>query len=305
MNKRGRSLWRSWYVGTAIVILPVIVGLILWFLVKDQNIAILNPQGVIANQQKDLILFTLLLSAVVVVPVFIMLAAFAWRYREGNHKAAYTPDVEGNRWLETIWWGIPIVIIGILSVVTWVTTHQLDPYKPIASNVPPLKVQVVALQWKWLFIYPEQKIATVNELMIPAGTPISAFWIPSLGSQTYAMTGMSSKLSLMADGPGTFYGTNSNINGKGYADMNFKAIAVKPRDFNMWVKAFNDLPKHDHIDLTSYKKIVKPSTDNPVAYYHLHSEHLYTEIINQYMHGGHAQGASEYHSHEHEEGKGN
>ena len=289
------------------VLLVIIVVLGAWLLVRDANVAVLNPQGVIAKQQRDLIVFTSLLSIVVVVPVFVMLGVISWKYREGNKKATYTPDEEGNRWLEALWWGIPIIIIGILGVVTWVTTHELDPYKPIASNTPALKVQVVALQWKWLFLYPDQGIATLNELRIPAGTPVnfeitadapmSAFWIPNLGSQTYAMNGMSSKLSLMADKPGTYRGSNTNINGEGYADMNFNAIAMKDRaSFDSWVESIKDNEDHHHLDNSVYEALEKPTKKDPVTYYHLHEKALYTEIMQKYM-GGHDEMSGEM-SHE-------
>src|SRR4051812_406278 len=180
------------------IILPILlVGSVIVagasFFFQHYNVDVLNPQGDIARQQRNLIAFTTALGMTVVVPVFIMLGLFAWKFREGNHKAKYRPEWDGNTWLEVIWWGIPILIILILSVVTWRTSHDLDPYKALDSKVKPVEVQVVALQWKWLFIYPEQKIASVNLLQIPEKTPINftitsdapmnSFWIPSLGSQ--------------------------------------------------------------------------------------------------------------------------
>lgn len=259
----------------------------------DKNVAVFNPQGVIAEQQRDLIVFTLLLSLVVVLPVFLMLGIFAWKYRESNTKAKYTPDVDGNKWLEILWWGIPIIIIVILSVVTWITTHQLDPYKSIASDKKPVKVQVVALQWKWLFLYPEQGIATVNELKMPVGTtvdfeltadaPMSAFWIPNLGSQIYAMSGMNSKLSLQASKEGTYRGSNSNINGKGYSGMNFNAVVTRENDFNEWIERVKANDDHHHMDGGTYEELIKPTEKNPVTYYHLHDTDLYTKVVEKYM----------------------
>lgn len=318
MKKRGRGFWKPWYAVIGIILLPVVVGALIWALSADSNVAVLNPQGVVAAQQKDLILFTLALSAIVVIPVFIILALFAWRYQDGAHKGAYTPEVDGNRRIEALWWGIPIVIIGILSVVTWVTSHQLDPHKVLNSNVKPLQVQVVALQWRWLFIYPEQHVATIDELVIPAGTPVnfeitadapmSAFWIPNLGTQTYAMTGMTSKLSLMADKAGTYPGTNSNINGKGYSKMDFNAVALESRrDFDLWAKAIVDKDSHDTLDWNEYKNVAKPNQNNDVHYYHLHDREMYTKVVNQYTaHGGPESGeAMEPHVIEHREGEGN
>lgn len=294
MSKKKRSFFTPVKIIAYIICVSIIAGLGLWLYLADKDVAVFNPQGIIASQQRDLIVFTLLLSVVVVVPVFVLLGVFAWKYREGNG-ARYTPEVEGNRWLEILWWGIPIIIIGILSVVTWVSTHQLDPYKPIESNVKAVKVQVVALQWKWLFLYPEQNVATVNELKIPAGTPISfeltadgpmsAFWIPSLGSQVYAMSGMSTKLSLQADRPGQYRGSNTNINGKGYAGMSFKAVALQSRDdFDKWARKIQAEKGHNHMDSGIYEELMKPSEKTPVTYYHLHDTGLYDKIVNKYMH---------------------
>lgn len=283
------------------VLVPFIVGALVWLLTLGKDVSVLNPQGAIAVQQKELILFTLMLSAVVVTPVFLMLIIFAWRYRASNTKAAYTPDVEGNRWVEALWWGIPILIIGILSVITWVTTHQLDPNKQLVSEVKPVKVQVVALQWRWLFLYPEQKMASVNELIVPAKTPInfeitadapmSAFWIPSLGTQTYAMTGMSAKLSLIADRPGIYRGTNTNINGTGYSKMDFEVKALDSREnFDSWAESYSSQRTHEHMDWDNYESLAKPSKETAVKYYHLHDKNLYTKIINKFAHGATQEG---------------
>ena len=172
-------------------------------------------------------------------------------------------------------------------------------------------MQVVALQWKWLFLYPDQHIASLNELRIPANTPVnfeitadapmSAFWVPSLGSQIYAMSGMSSKLSLMADKAGTYRGANSNINGKGYADMHFNVIALASRqDFNDWVSGIADAESHKHLDSGVYEELAKPSEKNPVTYYHLHDTDLYTKILNKYMASG--TGGAAMHDDEHTHG---
>jgi cytochrome o ubiquinol oxidase subunit 2 len=302
MTKHKRTFLTPWRVVVGAILLAVIIGLGVWLLLAGKNIAVFNPQGVVAAHQRDLIVFTLILSLFVVVPVFVMLGAFAWRYREGNTKAKHRPDEDGNKWLEILWWGIPIIIITILSVVTWVSTHQLDPYKPLASSEKPLKVQVVALQWKWLFLYPEQRIATVNELRIPVGVPVnfeltadapmSAFWIPNLGTQVYAMNGMSSKLSLQADKEGVYRGSNSNINGEGYADMTFNAVAVPKDAFSAWAKATELASDRDgrHMDWDRYSEVAKPSRKEPVNYYHLHDLNLYNRVMQKYMPSGHGDG---------------
>lgn len=295
MTKRKKPLLTPVRVIGASVLLTSIICLATWLFLADKNVAVLNPKGIIASQQVDLMLFTLILSVVVVVPVFAILGLFAWRYREGNtKKVAYAPDEDGNTLLEAIWWGIPIFIIGILSVVTWVSTHQLDPYKSIASDEKAIKVQVVALQWKWLFMYPEYGVASVNELKMPVGVPVdfeitadspmSAFWIPNLGSQVYAMNGMTSKLSLRADKEGSYRGSNTNISGEGYADMHFQAIALKDRAaFDAWVKGIEGNVLYKQLDEDTYKELVKPSKKNPVTYYQSYDTGLFGRILQKYM----------------------
>lgn len=293
-----KSLLTPLRVTGALLLLATVTFAVGWWYLSDKNIAVFNPQGIIATQQKDLILFTLALSLVVVVPVFVMLGVIAWKYREGNEKATYRPDDEGSKWLEIIWWGIPILIIGILSVVTWVSTHQLDPYKSIASAESPVKVQVIALQWKWLFLYPEYDTASVNELRMPVGTPVdfeitadapmSAFWIPNLGSQTYAMNGMSSKLSLRADKQGLYKGTNTNINGEGYAEMEFDVIAMKDKQsLEKWMKEIEKSDKYGLLNEASYSELKKPSRENTVKHYHFYDSNLYNNVMQKYMPAGH------------------
>lgn len=275
-------------VGVTLVSL-IFIGFIVLLFTGD--IAILNPQGIIADKQKSLIIFTVALGMIVVLPVFFLLFFIAHRYRESNEKATYTPEVEGNRLLEFVWWAIPIAIIGILSVVTWVSTHDLDPYRSLSSNTKPVKVQVVALQWKWLFIYPELGIASVNELRIPEKTPISfditadapmsAFWIPKLGSQIYAMNGMTSRLNLEANKAGEYRGVNTNISGEGYAEMDFKTIASSKTEFDQW--ASNLQTANMHLAWGEYEKLAKPSRNQQVVYYMLHEPHLYDRILAKYM----------------------
>ncbi|HMH70309.1 MAG TPA: ubiquinol oxidase subunit II, partial [Candidatus Saccharimonadales bacterium] len=291
MSKKKESKYRLVRiigVGALFLIAAILLG---FLLLNGKNIAVLNPQGVIADKQRELILITVGLGLIVIVPVFILLFAFAWKYREGNEKAKYTPNADGNKWIEGLWWGIPIIIIGILSVITWVSSHELDPYKKLDSQVKPINVQVVALQWKWLFIYPDLGIASVNEVRFPEKTPVNfeltadapmnGFWIPSLGSQVYAMAGMSTKLSLEADKVGAYDGSSSNISGKGYAGMRFKAIATNKQDFAAWSKAVAGADSH--LDWAAYSELVKPSENNQVAYYMLHEPQLYNKVIMKYM----------------------
>lgn len=268
-----------------IVIVVVVVYL------RHQNIAVLNPAGTIAAQERNLMFFALALSLIVVVPVFSMAIIFAWRYRESNTKATYRPDWDRNIIAESIWWGIPTLLILILSVVAWRSSHTLDPYKPIASDKPALTIQVIALDWKWLFIYPKQRIATVNFVQFPNATPINfqitadapmnSFWIPQLGGQIYAMPGMTTELHLMADKYGVFNGSSANISGSGFSGMHFIAQSNSDTQFNQWVQSIRQSP----IQLTNqtYEKLEKQSANNPITYYSLNSTNLFSSVINKYM----------------------
>ncbi len=260
-------------------------------LLKDATIPVLNPRGIIASKEHWLIVFTTLLAVLIVVPVFVMLFVIAWKYRADNPNAQYKPNWDTSRLYESLWWGIPCVIIAVLAVVTWFAAHDLDPYKKLDSAVKPVKVQVVSLQWKWLFIYPEQHVASVNFLQLPVGTPINfeitsdapmnSFWIPSLGGQVYAMSGMSTKLHLMADKPGDYYGSSANISGEGFAGMKFTARASSRADFDTWVTAAQRSPQG--LDAQSYATLAQPSKDTPAANYSLKQPDLYDTIVMKYM----------------------
>jgi len=261
------------------------------FLMRGRTIAILQPAGTIADQQRDLIVFATGLSLLVIVPVFALLGFILWRFRDGNVKAKYRPNWDGSTKLETIWWGIPMVIILVLAGVAWKTSHSLDPYRPLESSVKPLRVQVVALQWKWLFIYPEQHIASVNYLQIPEDTPVNfeitsdapmnSFWIPQLGGQVYAMSGMTTQLHLMADTVGTYAGASANISGSGFAGMKFNVDSVTGSDFTRWV---NDVSQSDKaLTAAAYQELVAPSTDTPVTLFGAVDRGLYDSVIAKYM----------------------
>jgi len=295
MTRKGRvkSIF-PWFAAGGLALIVVASIVIAVISMQDADVSVLNPKGAVAEAERDLFWFTLSLSAFVVIPVFTMLAVFAWRYRENNKRAKYTPDASHNIWIETLWWGIPILIIAILSIVTWISTHQLDPYKPLASNEKPIKIQVIAMQWKWLFLYPEQEVASINVLKIPVGIPInfevtadapmSTFWIPSLGTQIYAMNGMSARLSLIANEPGVYRGSNSNISGEGYADMSFNVETLPDRQaFERWAAMVRDQSNHNHMDMGTYEKLARPSKADPPSYLHLHDTGLYAKVIDKYM----------------------
>ncbi len=194
---------RYYKVVLAVAIILGAIGLLV-VLTGDHNFALLDPKGVVAQKERDLMVVAGLMTLVVVVPVFLLTFGIAWRYRATNTKAKYTPNWDHNIVLETIWWTVPTLLILILGGIIWKSSHELDPFKPLASTNEPMIIQVVALDWKWLFIYPDQQIATVNYVEFPENTPVqfhitadapmNSFWIPQLGGQIYAMAGMSTQL---------------------------------------------------------------------------------------------------------------
>lgn len=254
------------------------------------DIIVLNPKGMIGVKESDLIVTASLLMLIVVIPVFILTWAFAWKYREGNTKSRHDPDWEHNYIAEYCWWGVPLVIIIILGVITWKSSFELNPFKPLESDVKPIKIQVVALQWKWLFIYPEQGIAAVNFVQFPEKTPVNfeitadapmnSFWIPQLGGQIYAMPAMRTKLHLIADEVGSYRGLSANISGKGFAGMTFTAKASSEADFEQWVDDVKS--SGNNLKFADYEKLVEPSEYNPVAYYSLGDRNLFDQIMQKY-----------------------
>lgn len=258
---------------------------------SETPIAMLNPKGEIAEKQRDLLIITTAIMLIVVIPVFILTVFFAWKYRESNKKATYAPEWDTSILAESIWWGIPFVIIIVLSVITWKSCVELDPFKPLESDKKPVTIEVVALQWNWLFIYPEQGIATLNFFQFPEQTPIAfkitadapmnSFWIPDLGGQIYAMAGMESKLHLIANESGSFRGCSSNLSGDGFAGMTFTAIACSESEFNTWVESVKHSP--NHLDASTYNQLAKPSQSKPAASYSLETKDLYHQILMKYM----------------------
>lgn len=260
--------------------------------ISSNNIAVLEPKGMIGEKERELIIIASLLMLIVVIPVFVLTWAFAWRYREGNEKAKHAPDWEHNYIAEYCWWGVPVVIIIVLAVITWKSTHDLNPFKPIVNGKKPVTIQVIALDWKWLFLYPEQGIATVNYIQFPEKTPINfeitsdapmnSFWIPQLGGQIYAMPSMRSKLHLIANEPGNFRGVSSNISGKGFAGMRFIAESCSEEDFLDWVHWVKQSPKH--LGMDEYNHLHKPSEYNSVEYYSLMQKDLFDQVLMKYTH---------------------
>ncbi|MAQ99578.1 MAG: ubiquinol oxidase subunit II [Oceanospirillaceae bacterium] len=258
---------------------------------------ILDPKGQVGVDEKNLILFSTVLMLLVVIPVIFMTIYFAWKYRAGHNQAVYDPKWDHSTRIELVVWLIPCILIVILGAVTWVTTHDLDPYKPLEGKGDHLEIDVVSLNWKWLFIYPDQGIATVNELVIPAGVPVkfrltsesvmNSFFIPQLGSQIYTMAAMETKLHLIADEPGTYDGFSANYSGAGFSGMKFKTIATPTQqDFDAWVGLVRS--SHQTLNDRSYQSLTVPTEDDPVSYYANVDDGLFDRIVMKYMrHHGH------------------
>jgi cytochrome o ubiquinol oxidase subunit 2 len=261
---------------------------LVWF---SLDVVILNPKGLVAYKELEIITITTILMLLVVIPVFLLLAYICWKYRSSNKDAVYDPNWDHNIMAETIWWGFPLLIIFILSLITYTSSHELDPFKPLKSDVKPLRIQVVALQWKWLFIYPEEKIASLNFFQIPENRPISfeltadapmnSFWLPQLGGQIYAMPAMRTELHLIADKPGDYRGSSANISGTGFAGMTFIARASSKEDYEAWVKKVQQSDKS--LDGKEYDALVKPSSYVPVSLYVLKEDNLFDSILMKFM----------------------
>jgi cytochrome o ubiquinol oxidase subunit 2 len=258
---------------------------------RDQ-IAMLFPKGIIALKERNLLFILQAMMLLVIIPVYILTFIFSWKYRAvHNPKGKYDPDLVDNRLAEYIWWGLPFVMTLIISILTWVKTHELDPYKPIESNKKPITIEVVALQWKWLFIYPEEKIASLNFVQFPENTPIhfiitadapmNSFWIPHLGGQIYAMPAMKTELNLMANEVGDFRGSSANLSGEGFADMHFIAKATTEEAYHHWVKTTQE--SSHSLNIEEYKKLALPGKGTPTSY-QLKEDKLFDHIMMKYMH---------------------
>jgi len=253
---------------------------------------VIEPKGPIILAERNLMFDAIAIMMIVIIPAFLMTALFIWRYRGTNRKARYTPNLAYFWPVEVVVWGVPAAIIVWLSIHLWYNTYKLDPYSAIDPNLKPLNVEVIAQDWKWLFIYPEQDIAVVNELVFPAGRPLSlritldtvmnSFMIPALGGQIYAMAGMQTRLHLLADEPGKFWGRNVQYSGRGFANQQFRAIATIKEDFDAWVEKVKGA--EEKLDTVTYEKLLKPSQKVPVTYYSGYEVNLFDTIIAKYAH---------------------
>lgn len=275
-------------------LIPILVFLLILAIagiyIATHDIAILDPKGLIAEKERELLITASALMLIVVLPVLVMTLVFARKYRKDNPKAKYSPDWEESHLAEALWWGIPMIIIFVLALITWRSSHELSPFRPLESDKKPIRIQAVALQWKWLFIYPEYGIATVNLVQFPEKTPVNfeitadapmnSFWIPQLGGQIYAMPAMRTKLHLIANEPGDYRGSSANLSGTGFAGMSFTARASSADDFDTWVDDVQD--SSVGLDMEEYNSLVEPSEYNDITYYQLDDKYLFDRIVNKY-----------------------
>jgi cytochrome o ubiquinol oxidase subunit II len=251
--------------------------------------AVLDPKGPIGQANKTILLDSVAIMLAIVIPTIVATLAAAWWYRSSNTKARYLPDFEYSGALELIVWAIPLLTIMLLGGVAWIGSHDLDPAKPLVSTEEPLNVQVVSLDWKWLFIYPDQHVASVNRLVIPAGTPIhftltsgsvmTAFFVPQLGSMIYTMNKMGTTLHLLADDPGTFRGLATQLSGDGFADMHFEVVAKTSADFYDWLGQVrgggDELTSARYAELSKQNVLPEPITFKTVE------DGLFDKILDQ------------------------
>ncbi len=281
----------------AIALLPLMAAL------SGCNLVVLNPSGDVASQQGDLVVISTLLMLLIIVPVMALTVLFAWRYRQSNNTARYEPDWDHSTQLELVIWAAPLLIIICLGAITWVTTHKLDPYrpldriaagKPVPAGTKPLDVQVVALDWKWLFVYPEYGIASVNEMAAPIDRPIrfsitastvmNSFYVPALAGMIYAMPGMETKLHAVINETGTFKGFSSNYSGAGFSHMRFAFLGLSDGDFDGWVSKVRSAG--GSLDRNGYLALEKPSENVPVQHFGAVDPKLFQAVVNMCVRPG-------------------
>jgi cytochrome o ubiquinol oxidase subunit 2 len=257
---------------------------------------VMNPAGDVAMQQRDLILLATGLMLLIIVPVIALTLFFAWKYRASNTQAAYDPEWHHSTKLELVIWSIPMAIILVLGSVAWITSHTLDPYRPlsriaphqpVAAGVKPLEVEVVALDWKWLFIYPEFGVASVNELAAPVDRPIAfritassvmnSFYVPALAGQIYAMPRMQTQLHAVINKPGVYEGLSANYSGAGFSGMRFTFQGLSQDGFDRWIAKLRASPAR--LTRADYARLAKPSQDEPVRHYAAVDSDLFMRVI--------------------------
>ena len=255
----------------------------------DLPMNILDPQGPIAAAEKTILIDSIAIMLAIVVPIIIAIFAFAFWFRQSNPRATYLPDWEYSGRIELVVWSIPALTVILLGGVAWIGAHQLDPAKPVEGTGQGITIQVVSLDWKWLFIYPDQRVASVNTLTVPVGAPLNlqltsasvmnAFFIPQLGSMIYTMNGMTTRLGLRADTVGTYHGLSSHFSGDGFPDMMFDVHVVSQTDFSDW--ATKTARSDQALNADSYKELIKQSVPKEKTLYRLTDPELFQGIATQ------------------------
>lgn len=275
--------------------IPFLLFNIITLLHGCNDLVIIYPKGQIGLAERSLILTAFGLMLIIVIPVIAMTIYFSIKYKISNTKnTKYLPNWDHSKKIELITWSVPIFIIILLSILTWKSTHTLDPKKPIVTNVhtPSITIDVISLDWKWLFIYPQQKIAVINELVFPTNIPIkfnitsnsvmNSFFIPQLGGQIYAMAGMHTELHLIANKPGQYKGISSNFSGSGFSGMKFIATATKNHeDFEQWIQKVKN-SSYQINNMLTYEKLAQPSQYHPITYFSNVESNLFYNVINKF-----------------------
>ena len=250
---------------------------------------VLDPVGPVGRDDANILIVSTVIMLAIVIPTILMAFWMAWRYRASNTKAEYLPNWSYSGRIEAVVWSIPILTIMFIGGVIWIGSYRLDPFRPLPSKVPPLEVQVVALDWKWLFIYPQQGVATVNQLVIPAGTPVhfsitsasvfNIFFVPRLGSMIYAMPGMVSQVHLQADRPAVLMGESAHFSGDGFSDMQFQVKSLPADQFAAWAQTAKG--GGGTLDLASYSTLARQSQNVPPAIYSAVDPQLFQAVASQ------------------------
>jgi cytochrome o ubiquinol oxidase subunit II len=250
---------------------------------------VLDPQGPIAAAERLILINATAIMLVVVVPVIVLTLAFAWWYRASNARARYQPEWAYSGHLELVTWAIPAMIVILLASVAWIGSHELDPARALQSPARPVRIEVVSLDWKWLFIYPEQQVATVDQVVIPSATPVefvltsasvmNAFLVPQLGSQIYTMPGMATRLNLQADRPGDYPGLSSNFSGDGFSDMRFMVHAVAAAEFQQWLARTR--AQGQSLDSDAYAQLARAGVAATAPTYGSVDPMLFERIVQQ------------------------
>jgi cytochrome o ubiquinol oxidase subunit II len=250
---------------------------------------VLDPHGSIGNSERLILIDSVAIMLVIVIPVIVATLGVAWWFRASNDRATYLPYWSFSGQLELIVWAIPALVITFLGGIAWFGSHALDPFRPLDSQSPPVEIQVVSLDWKWLFIYPSDGVASVNQLIIPAGTPVhftltstgvmNSFFVPQLGSQIYTMAGMTSQLSLQADEPGDYPGISAQFSGDGFSDMRFVVHAMAANDYARWLASAKD--RGAILDNTAYAALTQQSSNLKATTYHGVDPKLFDSVVNE------------------------